>query len=175
MKPALLKGTRMSLEVTEPLKLKFSVIGLPKGAGSKRGFLNKRTGGIILVDATNNLDWRNAVTLAAAKAMNGRVPTTIPVIMRVIYKMPRPKGHYNAQGGIRDRFRNEWPDSAPDATKLTRCLDHAMERVVYANDAQVVVQTVAKIFTSASPGADVEIETIDPTINPFICVNELMA
>lgn len=163
------------MEVTEPLKLKFSVIGNPKGAGSKRGFLNKKTGGIILVDATDNTDWRNAVTLAAAKAMNGRVPTINPVIMRVIFKARRPKYHYNSQGAISDRYRNEWPTSAPDSTKLIRCLEDAMQRVVYANDSQVVVQSVAKIYTSAAPGADIEIETIAQTVNPFICVDELMA
>ena len=57
------------------LLVKFRVYGLPKPGGSKTGFYNKKLKRVMLVDASDNKDWRNNVRFSALEAYAGKPMT----------------------------------------------------------------------------------------------------
>ena len=72
----------------------FVVPGKPQTAGSKRAFVNKKTGRAIVTDDNpRGKDWRAAVQTAAAEAFRERDLETGPLILDVTFTFARPKGH----------------------------------------------------------------------------------
>jgi len=133
--------------------LRFSVLGRPQPAGSKKGFVNPKTGKVILVDAAKgSRPWKQQVAGVAEHAVrmgddwalcDGR-----PMRLEVVFVMVRPKGHYGSgrnAGSVR-ASAPAYPVTKPDATKLFRAVEDALTGVVYRDDAQVVEQAAWKVY-----------------------------
>ena len=116
----------------------FTAFGTPVAQGSKKGFVNPRTKGVILVDALKGLKpWRDTVTSAAIGAgacLEG------PVAVRMVFSVPRSKSApkretvpYKARG---------------DLDKLCRAaLDSIVNAGLLHDDAQVAdFYRLAKVF-----------------------------
>ncbi len=135
-------------------EITFWVPGLPKPAGSKRGFVNRKTGGVIITDACKKTKpWQADVKAFAYEAMRGGPLLTCPLELVVTFKLSRPKHHYRT-GKNANNLRPDappFPASAPDATKLVRAVEDAMTGVVWKDDALVVDQLVSKRY--GNPGA----------------------
>ena len=133
----------------------FFVPGIPRPGGSKTPFRNPKTGKPIVVDASRkNKEWRSVVALTAFEAMKGKEPTRLPVILRVIFYMPRPKSHYRT-GKHAGELKEDAPifhTNTPDATKLMRSTEDALTGILWHDDAQVVAQMAVKKY-GESPGA----------------------
>lgn len=127
----------MSCEVL----VEFRVDGTPATQGSKKAFVNKKTGRACLTeDNKRNADWRSQVAYAAQIAMEGREVVDGPVVAQLVFRMRRPAGHYGA-GRNAARLKPSapvHPDKKPDLTKLYRCVEDAMKGIVWHDDAQVV-------------------------------------
>ena len=142
---------------TQPATMvSFFAPGKPQPGGSKKGFVNPRNGRVVIVeDAKRNKDWRAVVALAAQEAMGGHEPLTGPLALAITFYIPRPKGHYGS-GKNAGRLKANAPrysTSKPDSTKLLRSTEDAMSGIVWRDDAQVVIQTVSRLYADGQPGA----------------------
>ncbi len=139
----------------------FFVPGIPAPGGSKRAFLHRVTGKIIVKDdCKRNKDWRTTVKAFAVDHF--LQPFRGPVKVTVIFQMPRPKGHFGSgknAGKVKDSAP-PFPITKPDATKLWRAAEDSLKGIAWLDDSQVVRQTVVKIY-SDTPGAQIMIEPMD--------------
>lgn len=138
----------------EPIQ--FFVAGIPQPGGSKRGFLNKKSGRVNIVeDNKRSKDWRSVVAITAAEHIAS--PLSGALYVRVTFLLPRPKGHLRT-GRRAGELRNsapEFPTTKPDATKLWRSTEDALKGIAWMDDSQVVAQHIRKEY--GHPGALIEI------------------
>lgn len=139
----------------------FFVPGIPAPGGSKRAFLHRHTGKIIVKDdAKRNAPWRAVAALEARRAMNlaGQVPTDEPLRVLVTFVLPRPRGHYGTgrKAGVLKASAPPFPARKPDATKLWRALEDALTGIVWVDDSRIVSQAVDKVYGD-QPGAVVSV------------------
>lgn len=141
----------------------FWVPGKAVGAGSKRALPRRGGGPPIVMDTTGQRgkDWRASVQHAANIEMSGRPLLEGPLILEVRFYILRPKGHHRSGKHANELKPNapEYPVVTPDATKLVRAIEDAMNGVVWHDDKQVVSQHVYK-FYGDKPGARVLVETM---------------
>lgn len=100
------------------------------------------------------LDWRADVTVAASRAMNGRLPLEDAVVVDARFYVQRPK---SAARSVL------WPVKRPDLDKLARgVLDALVFGGVLGDDSQVVELRASKHFAGTesalpTPGVTVTI------------------
>jgi Holliday junction resolvase RusA-like endonuclease len=137
----------------------FFVPGLASPGGSKRAFLSKSGKIVVKDDAANNKPWRATVAAFALAAMAGRPPLEGPLELRVVFSMPRPKGHFHTgrKAGQVKPTAPHYHTSKPDATKLLRALEDALKLICWNDDSQVARQRVDKVYQGATAGAFVSI------------------
>lgn len=141
----------------------FYVPGLPKPAGSKRGFLIKRngqyTGKVAVVDACEkSREWKAIVAQDAAIAMVGQQMFTGPVKLMVAFHMPRLKSHFGTgrNANTLKVTAPKYPAVKPDLLKLTRAIEDAMTGIVWRDDAQIVIEEMTKIYANG-PGCEITV------------------
>lgn len=138
------------------------VPGVPRPAGSKKGFVtrSKATGklrAIITDDCKRSRPWKSHVSAMVADAWRGS-PLDEPLELSIVFTMPRPASHYGTRKGV----RYPKPDAphfhtiAPDATKLLRAAEDAMNGLLWTDDSRVVEQHVRKIYGDR-PGAMIRV------------------
>lgn len=111
--------------------------GKAEPAGSKRGFVNPKTGGVIITDANKkSKPWQQIVAAAARETMDGRPPFEGPLQLTVNFFFVRPK-----------TVKRNYPSVRPDTTKLLRGLEDALTGIVWRDDAQVVEQHAYKQYS----------------------------
>lgn len=135
--------------------MRFAVPGLPATAGSKVAFLSKRGRVVVREDCGRARSWRHDVQWAAREAHPGRMLVG-PLRLSARFHLPRPKAHLGTRG-VKASAPTR-PIVRPDATKLLRALEDALTRVLYADDAQIVLQVVEKHY--GEPGVVVELEEL---------------
>lgn len=138
----------------------FDVFGTPAPGGSKNAFRHRHTGRIVVVDAggKRTKDWRAAVAAAGRIAMNGRGILQPPLVLTVMFRMPRPKSHLTSSGKLR-RTSPVLPVSRPDLTKLLRSTEDALTGIVWADDSHISEQFVARMYAHPNdqPGARITV------------------
>lgn len=136
-----------------PGTIRFTVYGQPKTAGSKRAFYKAgMKHARVVEDNEKSREWKGAVADAAAQAyclplLDGAIRLTLT------FFRPRPKGHYG-KSGVR-ASADKYPTTKPDVLKLARAVEDAITGVIWRDDAQIVVEVLAKEFGEP---ARVEIE-----------------
>lgn len=131
--------------------LEFTVLGIAQPAGSKRAFYNKGAGRLIVTDANKkSKPWKAEVADAARTAMlaesvteNG-VLVDGPLVLRLAFYVPRPKGHFGARG-VRPSAPSH-PAVRPDLLKLARGVEDACTGIVWRDDSQIVVEELQKMY-----------------------------
>lgn len=135
-------------EETPMAHLSIVAYGTPAPKGSKRGFFNQHTKRVSLVESSSaEKPWRQDVAAAALAARNGAPPLDGPLVLRLVFTMPKPKSA--------PKSRRTWPDRKPDIDKLQRSvLDALVSAGAIADDARVVeVSRCAKVFPGEDPEA----------------------
>lgn len=137
------------------------VIGTPAPQGSKR-----HVGRGILVESSSKVrPWREAVVTALTDAGHAGTRLDSPVHVRVVFRLPRPAGHYGSLG-IRRRHRLEAPAKRPDLDKLLRStLDAVTTAAVIADDSRVVRVSALKRYVDEGepPGCLLTIAPLEET------------
>jgi Holliday junction resolvase RusA-like endonuclease len=145
--------------------LAFQVFGIPKPQGSKKGFVNKKTGAVIMTEQAGAAltTWREDVKQGALKAMaevGMGEPHIGPVAVSVRFFMPRPKYHFRT-GKNAHLLKEDSPrfhTTTPDVDKCIRSvLDALTVAGVWRDDAQVASLFSEKRFVgmgSDQSGAD---------------------
>jgi Holliday junction resolvase RusA-like endonuclease len=142
--------------------ISFTVPGIPMSRGSKRAIVNRHTGRAAMVDSCKaSGEWMTDVKWYATLAHDGP-PLAVPVLVRISFTLPRPRGHYRT-GNRAAELRPDaptWHGSKPDTDKLIRgCLD-AMSGVVLADDRYVARIDARKVY-GERPGALIEVIPIE--------------
>jgi Holliday junction resolvase RusA-like endonuclease len=149
-----------------PRAVSFTVAGLPAPQGSKRAFVNHRTGKPVVLEmgGAKLSDWRSAVRDTAVGVMLGmapgaaRVPLTGPLSVSLAFTLPKPKSA--------PKTRRTYPDKRPDLDKLVRATLDGLTGPLFADDAQVTVLLAAKLYPHEGamalrhPGVAVVVEQI---------------
>jgi Holliday junction resolvase RusA-like endonuclease len=135
----------------------FFVPGTPVGAGSKRAFPIHGKDGRLHVAVTDasgpkGAEWRAAIRYAAADAVRSNGGTLLdgPVMLTLTFLLRRPRGHVGTRG-IRPSAPR-FPTVKPDVLKLARAVEDAMTGIVWRDDAQVVGESLVKIYTTSAIG-----------------------
>lgn len=165
--------------------LSFRVFGTPATSGSKhphaiyrgkKGEPRVFTGKVVAVeDCKRAKPWRVDVQWAARAAMASAGTLTLlegPLVLHVVFVMPRPKYHYGKRG-----LKPSAPafhTVKPDRCKLERLIEDALTSVVWRDDAQVVAHHAWKIYGD-EPGARVMIHPATLADMPIAAMEEAAA
>lgn len=137
------------------IDLSFNVYGTPRPAGSKKAFINSKTGRPIITDATGpaGKDWRASIQHEAIAAMQITamriIEKGIPLMLQVKFNFLRPKSHFGT-GRNSEMLKDSAPEchiKAPDTTKLVRAVEDALNRVLWHDDSQIVAQFAEKYYS----------------------------
>ena len=138
--------------------ISFFVAGVPKPAGSKRGFFIPKLKRVIITDANpNSKDWKIDVKHAAQEAYSGTLHT-VPLSVTFRFQVQRPKSHFGSgKNSCHLKLSSpKYPSSKPDLLKLARGVEDAMTGIIYQDDSQIVSERIFKRYASA-PGVTIEI------------------
>lgn len=139
-------------------ELHFFVPGIAKTSGSKRAFVNPKTGKpIVTADNPKQKGWQDGVKWAAMQTFNRQVPWAGPICLTMTFVRLRPKGHFGSgrnEGVLKDWARELTPTRKPDCLKLGRAVEDAMTGIIYKDDSQVIEIHVRKMYGD-KPGVDV--------------------
>jgi Holliday junction resolvase RusA-like endonuclease len=138
---------------TGPRSVSFTVAGLPAPQGSKRAFVNHRTGKAVVMEMAGAKlsDWRSAVRDTAVGVMLGmapgaaRGPLTGPLSVSLAFTLPKPKSA--------PKTRRTWPDKRPDLDKLVRATLDGLTGPLFADDAQVILLEAGKLYPGEGTAA----------------------
>lgn len=130
----------------EPTRIHFTVLGKARPAGSKRAFVNRKTGQPIVTDDSGKEGkaWRADVKNSAHLAHQGPLLTGELTVVMTFYR-PRPKAHLRANGEVKDSAPKA-PVTRPDVLKLARAVEDALTGVVYRDDSQITDELLQKRF-----------------------------
>ena len=114
---SLVSGVASTGAGCNPSEIAIRVNGVPAPQGSKRSFGNGR-----MVEVSKRVEpWRQDVKLDSRNQYKG-LPFADPVFMKIIFWLPRPKGHYRT-GRFAGQLKPNAPvycPSTPDLDKLCR-------------------------------------------------------
>lgn len=141
------------------MTVSFFAPGLPVPKGSTRSFGRVLPNGKVAVATTSTSkglkSWEGTVALAAmqakAKMLEG------PVVVRLIFRLPRPKGHYTGKGELKPSALAV-SEKKPDLDKLIRAVLDALTGVCWRDDAQVCYLAAEKRYAGSACGVEVLIE-----------------
>jgi len=126
--------------------LRFFVPGMPKTAGSKRVFINPKTGRPIVTDDNKKgKDWRASVQLFASQSMGQRPILDEPLQIAFKFILPRPKSHFGKKG-VRPSA-SYYPITKPDVLKLARAAEDALTGIVWRDDSLIVDEHLFKRYS----------------------------
>lgn len=135
--------------------IRFTALGQPQTAGSKRAFVLRRRDGSLVTrpggspvvnvtdDNARSKDWRRTVAWSARQVFTGELLRGALRVTFTFYR-PRPKGHVGANGLTKAGRENPYPTTKPDALKLARAAEDALTGVVWHDDAQIVEEVLSK-------------------------------
>ncbi len=138
--------------------IEFFTPGLARPKGSSR-MIRTPHGHRVVEGSKYEKPWRAVVTSKATEAMNGAPPLEGPVIVEMAFLFPRPKAHYTSKG-LRPNAP-EYHTSKPDASKLVRSVEDAMNAIVFKDDSAIAVVLATKRYTEGTPGVRVRVAALD--------------
>ena len=139
----------------------FFVAGVPKPAGSKRGFYIAKIKRVVITDANpNSADWKTDVKHEAQRNYSAELWDG-PIFLKLTFNIVRPKSHYRS--GKNSHLLKDsaplFPTSKPDALKLARGVEDALTGVVWKDDSLIVDEHLHKRFAD-KPGCKIEVREV---------------
>jgi Holliday junction resolvase RusA-like endonuclease len=153
--------------LTQPIE--FFVAGRPTTQGSKKAFVNPKTGRAIVTEQMGDKlkTWRAIVAGGAQTAMERGDHSVIsgPVLLSLGFRLKRPKSHYGTgkNSVVKKGSAPCHPIGIPDLSKLTRAVEDAMKGIVWRDDSQVVVchHTKAYALLGDPEGVHISIKELE--------------
>lgn len=155
--------------------ISFFVPGIPRPGGSKTTSVVRRKGGAIVMvpngrggtrpltvtrdDAKGNAEWKSLVAFFARQAYQGP-PLDCLLCVRMVFSMPRPKGHFRANGQLKPTAPTH-AGVKPDVLKLARSTEDACTGILWLDDSRVVRQVLEKPYADGQCGAQIEVTRLE--------------
>ena len=129
--------------------------GHARGKGRGRA-VSTPQGARVYTDAKTR-SYEGRLSTAAADAMDGRLPTALPVrlTMSIFFAVPQSWSKKNRAQALAGTL---WPTVKPDADNSLKLSD-ALNGIVWVDDKQVVIATVFKCYAE-KPGLLIEVDLI---------------
>ncbi len=125
----------------------FFVADTPRSGGSKKGFVNPKTGRVIIQEssASKNKEWRAAVCHFAFHAYHGELLDG-PLRVTFEFHRVRAKSHFGTgrNVGILKASAPIRPHVRPDTVKVTRSTEDACTGIIWTDDARIVDHILRK-------------------------------
>jgi Holliday junction resolvase RusA-like endonuclease len=141
--------------------VRFTVYGTPAQMGSKKAFYSEKLKRSFVTDdnSAKRKNWANAVSSAAAEAMDGGELIAGPVRLVVRFYFARPQSHYGTgrNAGTLKASSPAHHAQSPDLDKLIRCLSDALTGTVFRDDKQVWRIESERHWTETQERAEVEV------------------
>lgn len=144
--------------------VEFFVPGIPKPAGSKKGFYNKKINRVLIVDDCNKTkSWQGIVSTYALQAkQDAELHELIVDPIRVVFDFYfiRPKGHFGS-GKNAMKLKPSAPAyhiTKPDVLKLARAAEDALTGIIYRDDSQIYNETIGKQYATNHSGVHIKIQ-----------------
>ena len=139
------------------MSTRFFVRGVPVPQGSLRSFAHAQTGKVVTPQSSKVLVWRDEIAHQAAKHFTE--PLTGPVIVELVFWMPRPKSHFGTgkNADVRKASAPLHHTRTPDIDKLARCVLDAITHIAFDDDSQVVELAAAKTWAGQTAKAGVHV------------------
>jgi Holliday junction resolvase RusA-like endonuclease len=121
------------------------------GSNQKRGFVNPKTGRVIIADKAKGKAAYTAVLRVLAQQAAIQVdwkPTDKPVHFFLVFAYTRPKGHFGS-GRNAGRVKASAPlcmTTKPDVSNLVKPTEDALKGIAWKDDSQVVRIVAEKIY-----------------------------
>lgn len=140
----------MGMDESRKPILDIIIWGKAEPAGSKRAFVNPKTGRAIVVDDNaKSKPWKTHVAQIAAENLPvGEELYQGAVRVEFDFFLVRPQGHYGSgrnRGFVKDSAP-AYPTVRPDVLKLARGIEDALTGVVWNDDAQITDETLRKFY-----------------------------
>lgn len=131
----------------------FHAIGIPKAQPRVKAC---RRGGFTGVYTPGTADeWKGIIREAASKSWSGN-QLVGPVDVRILFFMPRPKGHFRNNGTLKATAPG-WVESKPDLDNLEKAVLDALTNLgVWRDDSQVCAVSKWKVYGAAGARAGLE-------------------
>jgi Holliday junction resolvase RusA-like endonuclease len=138
------------------------VFGLPVQVGSKNA--RSINGKVVIYDQTGKRGktWRSDIKEAVRDAFDA-TPHQGPVVVKMLFYMPRPKYHYGT-GKNKDRLKPSAPnfhDKMPDLDKLERNVNDALSKIAILDDCSISSVFKMKIY-GERPGMMLKVYALEP-------------
>lgn len=156
------------------LVYEFDVYGDPAPQGSKRVYVDQRTGrrGVAESSEEKVKSWRSEVRMAALDRRNGDLGLLDgPLMVDAIFTFVRPAGHYGTGRNARVLKPSAPPRPAvkPDLSKIIRSTEDALTGVLYRDDSRITEYgRLLKVYAGEdrdaleAPGARIRIFALEP-------------
>ena len=118
-------------------EIRFTVHGEARPAGSKRAFVNPKTGKAIVTDTSGKAGktWRSDVRGAAGLAYGGPLLDE-PLRVTMTFYRQRPRSHYGTgrNADVLKLSAPRYPAKRPDLLKLARAVEDALTGIIWRDD-----------------------------------------
>lgn len=134
----LLPTAQAPVTVRELLSIKFFVAGEPKPQPRPRAFARKMGDKFVarVFDAGTAEHWKSQIAIAA-KPFLPATPIAGPVRLRVVFNLPRPKGHSRSNGELK-ASAPIWHVGRPDVDNYIKAVMDALTQIgLWVDDSQV--------------------------------------
>ena len=136
--------------MSQRLTIEIPIRAVP-GSNTKRGFVNPKTGRVIIADkAKGKHGYTAALRMFAEQTVNdtGWKITRNPVMLVIDFYFTRPIGHFGT-GRNAGSVKASAPKHMivkPDLTNLLKSTEDALKGIVWHDDSQVVGMQLAKVY-----------------------------
>lgn len=136
--------------------------GVPRPQGSLKIVTSASTGQAFAKNSATLIDYRNFAVGEYAKAWGEQSPLDVPVSVRAVFHLPRPKAHFGTgkNAGKIKPSAPRWPTGAPDLDKMLRTHGDAMTIARIVTDDALIVEIAARKSWAGERGPGAQISVV---------------
>ncbi|WP_407280586.1 RusA family crossover junction endodeoxyribonuclease [Aromatoleum evansii] len=132
------EGAARGCEAGAPLDISFVIPGEPKGKGRHRSRIAKMGDGkqfIANYAPKETVEYENLVRMAASRAMAGRAPSELPVLVELVATCSVPAS-WSKKKQAAALMGEVMPTGKPDLDNIEKAVMDGMNKIVFRDDAQ---------------------------------------
>lgn len=118
--------------------------GIPKAQGRPR--FSRRGKFVVTYDPKDSRQYKNNIAAQIVQQNPVLIGKNVPVMMHLLFVLPRPKNHYRANGEVKERCLHIKHTGRPDLDNMEKALKDALKGIVWHDDSQVFSVVKSKIY-----------------------------